>query len=254
MFPMVVAAQRGLPVIDGDLMGRAFPELQMCLPTLFGGRATPLALADEKDNQVIVDVKDNVEAERLARLATVQLGCQLMLAAYPLEGRDVAARSVPGTLTLCKEIGRVVREAREGNADPIQALQVQLSATRLFVGKLVDVARTTAGGFTSAETRIDGFDDHAGAQLVLHSQNEHLVAFLDGAVVATVPDLIIVVDAATAEPITTEDLRYGLRVAVLAAPCDPRWRSEAGLRVAGPRYFGYDVDYSPIERRAAASL
>ena len=29
MRPMIVAAQTGLPVIDGDGMGRAFPELQM---------------------------------------------------------------------------------------------------------------------------------------------------------------------------------------------------------------------------------
>ena len=71
--------------------------------------------------------------------------------------------------------------------------------------------------------------------------------------VATVPDLIIVLDADTGEPITTEELRYGFRVAVVAAPCDERWRTPAGLELVGPRYFGYDVEYVPIEERAAAS-
>ena len=51
------------------------------------------------------------------------------------------------------------------------------------------------------------------------------------------------------EPVTTEELRYGYRVAVIVTPCDPRWRTPAGLALVGPRYFGYDTDYVPIEER-----
>jgi DUF917 family protein len=48
-------------------------------------------------------------------------------------------------------------------------------------------------------------------------------------------------------PIATEQLRYGLRMTVIGTRCDPRRRSDAGLELAGPRYFGYDVDYAPVE-------
>ena len=41
------------------------------------------------------------------------------------------------------------------------------------------------------------------------------------------------------------------RVAVLGIPCDPRWRTAVGIDTVGPRYFGYDVDYEPIEERLA---
>jgi DUF917 family protein len=68
-------------------------------------------------------------------------------------------------------------------------------------------------------------------------------------VLASVPDLIIVLDSETAEPVTTEDIRYGFRVTVISAPCDPRWRTPAGLALVGPRYFGYDFDYRPVEER-----
>jgi uncharacterized protein len=37
-------------------------------------------------------------------------------------------------------------------------------------------------------------------------------------------------------------LRYGQRVVVLAAPCDPRWHTPEGVQLVGPRYFGYDID------------
>ena len=76
-----------------------------------------------------------------------------------------------------------------------------------------------------------------------------LVARADGDVLASVPDLIMVLDAETGEPTTTEDMRYGFRVAVLGAPCDPRWRTEAGIALVGPRYFGYDFDFIPVEER-----
>ena len=46
MRPMIVAAQTGVPVIDGDGMGRAFPELQMDTFSIYGVAPTPGALAD----------------------------------------------------------------------------------------------------------------------------------------------------------------------------------------------------------------
>jgi hypothetical protein len=96
---------------------------------------------------------------------------------------------------------------------------------------------------------LSGTGDDAGSDLVLNFQNEHLVATRDGSVVASVPDLIIVLDSDTAEPVTTEEIRYGFRVSVLVAPCDPRWRTEAGLELVGPRYFGYPFDYIALEDR-----
>src|SRR5207245_5099634 len=61
------------------------------------------------------------------------------------------------------------------------------------------------------------------------------------------PDLISVLDVESAEAITTERLRYGQRVAVIAYPCDPIWRTPGGLQLAGPAAFGYDHPYVPVE-------
>ena len=63
--------------------------------------------------------------------------------------------------------------------------------------------------------------------------------------------LITVLDVETGEPITTEALRYGFRVAVLGIPCDSRWRTPDGLRLVGPGYFGYSIEYVPVEQRFA---
>jgi DUF917 family protein len=229
-------------------MGRAFPEVQMCTPTIYGISATPMALADEKGNTVVIRTVDNRWTERLSRAITIEFGCTALIALYPMSGAEARESLIPRTLTLAEDLGRLLREGLG-----IEGVLERLRGHRLFEGKVADVERRTVGGFARGEARIEGIDADADSSLRIRFQNEHLIALRDGEVVASVPDLIIVLDAETAEPITTEELRYGFRVVVVAAPCDKRWRTEAGLELVGPRYFGYDVDYVPIEQRVAAA-
>jgi DUF917 family protein len=243
--PFVTAAALGLPVVDADGMGRAFPEVQMVLCTLAGVQAAPLALADEKGNSLVLRTIDNRWAERFARSATVDMGCSAMMAVYALSGAQLEDAMVPGTITLCEELGALIRAERAGDA--VGAVVERLDGRVLLAGKVTDVARRTSDGFARGEARIAG-----DGELRLHFQNEHLLALLDGEVVASTPDLIVVLDAETGEPVTTEALRYGQRVVALGAPCDPRWRTPAGLELVGPRTFGYDRDYVPVEALAHA--
>ncbi|KHF31449.1 hypothetical protein CM49_06343 [Paenibacillus sp. P1XP2] len=81
----------------------------------------------------------------------------------------------------------------------------------------------------------------------VHFQNENLVAERNGQVAAMTPDLICLVDYETLLPVTTESLKYGKRVRVIGLPAHEKWRTEKGIETAGPRYFGYDYDYVPIE-------
>ena len=56
MFPLMLAAQTGLPLLDGDSIGRAFPELQMCTFMIYG--TTPgLPLALSGDSGLLLDAK-----------------------------------------------------------------------------------------------------------------------------------------------------------------------------------------------------
>ncbi|MGH8900767.1 MAG: DUF917 domain-containing protein, partial [Egibacteraceae bacterium] len=250
--PFRVAAELGIPVVDADGMGRAFPEIQMVTATLYGVAATPMALADEKGNIAVIDTVDNHWAERLSRSLTIDMGCVAKIALYPLSGHQLGQAMIPGTISLAEELGRLIRRTRAGHGDPIAAILDRLGGYRLFDGKVSDVERRTETGFARGQARITGTGPDAGAVLAVRFQNEHLVAIRDGQVVASVPDLIIVLDAETGAPITTEELRYGFRVTVIAAPCDFRWRTSQGLALVGPRAFGYDLDYIPVEERFGA--
>ena len=60
------------------------------------------------------------------------------------------------------------------------------------------------------------------------------------------PDLITLVSLEDGEPIGTESLRYGMRVAVLALPAPKELKTPEALAVVGPRAFGYAVDFVPL--------
>lgn len=245
--PMIAAAQTGLPVVDVDGMGRAFPELQMCTFFIYGLAPAPGALCDEKGNTVIFsEALSALWLERLARAGTVAMGCTATFALPPISGRQIKAWGVKYTVSQAWRLGQAVLEARAEKRDPIAAILAQEGGRRLFRGKIVDVARWTTGGFARGRLEIEGFDQDAGTELRIEFQNENLIARIDGAVVATVPDLICIVDAESGRPISTEETRYGLRVAVLGLPCSPLLRSPEALAVVGPRAFGYDLEYQPL--------
>ncbi|HUY97821.1 MAG TPA: DUF917 domain-containing protein [Verrucomicrobiae bacterium] len=245
--PFVVAAHLGRPLVDGDAMGRAFPELQMAIPAIYGVSACPLALADQQGNVVILTAIDNRWTERIARAVTIEMGCTAALSSYVMDGATARRSLVPGTISLCQELGRLIVTARAAHDDPVERVVERLGGRRLFGGRVTDVGRRTESGFARGHALIAGADRWRDQECRVEFQNEHLVAIRDGQLVASVPDLIIVLDTDTAEPVTTEQLRYGLRVTVVAAPCDPRWRSPAGLALVGPRYFGYAFDHVPVE-------
>jgi uncharacterized protein len=141
------------------------------------------------------------------------------------------------------ELGRRVR----GADDPIAELVDVLVAERVVTGKVSDIERTTMDGFVRGTITVHGIGEDTGREITITVQNECLVVRDGVTVVATVPDLIGLFDATHGEPVPIESVTFGQRVAVLAWSCDPLWRTERGLQIAGPAAFGLDLDYRPLE-------
>ncbi|MBO8167865.1 MAG: DUF917 domain-containing protein [Thermoanaerobacteraceae bacterium] len=250
MIPIAVAAQLGLPLIDCDGMGRAFPELQMVTYHLYDISATPMMIADEKGNVLMLKTIDNVWTERLARNATVEMGASVMISIYPMTGKELKKAAIRNIVTFSAKIGKAIRNSRSSNKNPVDVCLEATGGIELFRGKITDVSRKTEGGFVRGEALLEGVEDYSGQNMKVQFQNENLIAIKNGKVVATVPDLICIVNLETAMPVTTERLKYGSRVAVLGIPCDEKWRTPRGIETVGPRYFGYDVDYVPVKELA----
>jgi len=244
LLPITWAARLGLPVVDADGIGRSFPEIPQVTMHLAGISASPAVLTDERGNMAVFRTISGDWMERLERAAAVEFGGSALTAA---EARHATIRG-----SVSKAIG--IGEALAGAASsPVAAVIAEMGAFQLITGKVMDVERHTTSGFVRGSVVIEGLDEDAGRLIRLELQNENLLALERGRVLASVPDLITVLDSETADAIASEVLRYGQRVTVIAFPCDPIWRTERGIAVAGPRTFGYDFDYLPVEELADAS-
>jgi hypothetical protein len=241
--PFVAASKLGLPIIDGDAMGRAFPELQMVTFTLGGISATPMAMVDEKGNGCTFDTISNVWTEKLARAITIQMGGSAMCSLYPVTAKQCKDYLIRGSLSLIHHIGNII-EKHSFNA--YQLLVEELNGKHLFQGRVRDVERRSEGGWNRGIVKLEGTGEFVNRDAKIDFQNEFLVAMEGDTILATTPDLICVFDANTGTPVTAETIKYGLAVNVLGLPCDPIWRSEKALDIIGPRYFKYDIDYQPL--------
>ncbi|WP_146621467.1 DUF917 domain-containing protein [Enterococcus florum] len=250
MIPIVVAAALNIPLVDCDGMGRAFPELQMTTFHLGGISAAPMAITDEKGNIGIMETIDNKWTERLARVQTVEMGASSLVSLYPSTGKQLKQHGIHHIMTFSEEIGQVIRSNEQDEATKFAQLLELTNGIELFQGKITDVIRRVQGGFNFGEATIEGLNQQADSQMKVCFQNENLIAEKDGVPMAMTPDLICMVDLETLMPVTTEALKYGKRVRVLALPCDEKWRTDKGIETVGPNYFGYDLEYVPLEEIA----
>lgn len=260
--PLVAGALTGKPVIDGDAMGRAFPELQMSTHFINGIPCVPAAMVDEKGNRIIFSNIISPKAlEKYARDLCVLMGCRAELAAPVMTGKQIKSTTVRRTMTLAKHVGEAVRRARRTKESMVEAVLQVTGGNELFAGKLVDVQRRTTGGFARGELIAEGMGNYDNDWMHIAFQNENLVAWRGtdrdqrGEVVACVPDLICMLETETGEPITTEQLRYGLRVTVLGIPCSDMLRTPQALDVVGPAAFGYpEITFNPMPKMPGQGL
>ncbi|MEL6686711.1 MAG: DUF917 domain-containing protein [Pseudomonadota bacterium] len=245
------AARLGVPALDADTVGRAVPEINQHSVRVAGESLTPAACVTQQGDEIILkSVLDDSRPETVFRALSTASGV-VGVVDSPITGATAKREGVlvQNSFTLSESIGRAVREARATGTDPIDAARVAGDGYTLFHGMVGDYDWADADGFLEGWVTLQGRGPDQGQSLRLDFKNEHLVATKDGQVIATCPDLISLIDEETADGIGNPDFVKGQAVRVLGFRCDPLWRTEAGLEVFSPRYFGYDVDYVPIEER-----
>jgi hypothetical protein len=249
--PLMAAAHLGLPVVDADLMGRAYPEAQMTSVAVGDLRPYPCALYDPRGlESIVTEVPSWKWMERVSRKICVEMGSIASTCKAPRTGSEVKDWGIHFTVSKAIGIGKRVREAQRRHEDPIAAILDEARGKQLFRGKVVDVARRATEGFLRGRCVIEGLDEDRGATLEIAFQNEWVVAWrMEGderKPIAMSPDLICVLDTVSGNAFGTETIRYGMRVTVVALPAPPVFLTPKGLEHVGPRAFGYDLDFRSV--------
>jgi uncharacterized protein len=247
MVPFSVASIAGLPLIDADTMGRAYPAMDLTLVNLAGRSSSPVVITDDYGTIVTVETESNVHLERVSRAISYRSGAAVAAAGFTGRVDELRDCLALGSITRALGIGRVLSADRPV-ADAWRAICEEFDGRLLFEGRVVSANQDIEQGWGVGRITIEGRREYAEATMQIDVVNEYLTARTDGEVVATAPDIITIFDLDSGSPVTSEAVRYGFRVGVVALRADARWLTPEGITLGGPRRFGYDFDYVDFQQ------
>lgn len=248
----LMASALGVPVVDACVTGRAVPEMQQSVPYINGISATPAAMVTRWGDTMVIDrAVDDYRLEDLGRAVAVASGGSVQMANSPLSGAQLKRGVIRGSVSEAILYGRTVREARERGQDPVAALLRVSNGHELFHGVVTKADMKGDRGFTWWDVELKGIGKYAGHLYKVFVKNENILTWLDGKPDAMSPDLICNLDPKTGDAITSQGLggyQLDAEVVMVGIPVSPLWRTPKGIEVLGPRHFGFDLDYVPIEQ------
>lgn len=272
-----------IPDIHLFCVGRAYPTFwQTTICVYQPGELVPCCILSGSGSTIIMNKCASDElVDRALRASCAEMGSSVGLAARPTTGDKMLRFGVLNTMSLAWRIGRCIARANASNTISTVAEQMidevggPESGKILFRGKIVAVERRLFKGHSYGEITIqqvlkkevessvaDELPGEArrssipvatGGVLKIPFKNENIYAkhiSNEGVekYVATVPDLICVLDTQSGKALGVPEFRYGVMVTVLGIACSPRWSdTERALEIGGPGAFGYkDIKYVPL--------
>ncbi|MUM64883.1 DUF917 family protein [Acidianus infernus] len=225
LVPFMASIFAKVPVIDGDYEGRAFPELYMTTMHFSGFSATPMAITDERGNYAIISTADNLLAEKIARDITVRFGGRGYISIYPTNGEDYTKGAILGSVSLAYEIGNKLAE--EGLDEMLSYANGRI----VFQGKIIDVRKFNVSGFNIGFISLEGLEEFKGSTATIIFKNEYLCFVKDSKCEVLSPEIITLLDYNHRNVITSDSLKYGLKVVVVTISVDKKWREIGGYEI-----------------------
>lgn len=248
---MCTAAMLGKPALDADCAGRAKPEVSISTTCVVGIPITPACLVTQYGEVVYLEKTVNdVRGEDILRAVAAVSGGVAGLCRSPMKGGQVGGAVVHNSVSKCIDLGRSIRESKQNGTSPIDSILKAVDGLKFFEGSVSRFKRGESGAFIRGEFTIKGSGNHSGHTLRVWFKNENLVSWLDGRPFVTCPDSICVVDLKTGLGLSNwgSDFVKGRKVVVFGVKAHELFRTTKGLERFGPRYFGQDIEYTPIER------
>jgi len=247
-----LGARLGIPVIDGDALGRSAPETQMTSFIGHGVSLTPMPLIDYQGNVVIVhEAADPTYADELGRWVVTKGGGMGANNHYPMSGRQAKETVVPNTISGALELGHAVLQAQKEGRDPLAAAIGLLGGVRLFTGTVTSLREEEKMGFYYTIASLEGKEEFSGRMARLVIKNETMLLSIDEEIKVFFPDLVCMLEA-TGRGVMSVDLEVGTALVLVGVPCHQRLReaaqSEIGAVAFSPARYGYpELKYQPIE-------
>lgn len=248
---MAAAAKLNKYIVDADAAGRAVPELQFSTYYITNQPIAPFAVGTSYgDIAIVAKVQNDARAEALSRFMAVGSNGTVGMTDHPIKGSALRTSVIPGALSHAGRVGRAFREAGEQGRDPIEAILKAAEGVLLFRGRVTkDTGWKLEDGFTLGDIILEGIEGDAGHKARVWYKNENMVMWVDDEVRLTCPDLICTVENKTGRPVTNPNCTEGMELCVFGAPCHELWKTERGLEILNPGFFGFDMECKFLDNK-----
>lgn len=242
------AARIGKPIIDADPAGRSVPCLQHTTYFLKEIPIYPMSIANVLgDSMILTKAVSDDRAEAITRALAVASYNAVGVVDHPNKWGVLKEGLIHNTISMCLDIGQVARKAQENNENIAYAVTEANDGYIIFEGTVSDADWEDKDGFTYGNIYIQGEGEYQSEELHIWLQNENIMSWKNGEVYVTVPDSINIVDVKNNMPLLNPNADVGMKVTVFALKAFKEWRTEAGIELLGPKFFGYDYDYKRVE-------
>jgi len=146
---LYAAGLAGLPVVDGDRVGRAAPEVHQDTIVLFGKSMTPAVTVTPTGNELIIlGYADIDDYEAILRHLSVLAGSHTLVLDAPIKASESREIIIRGSLSKCLELGRKVIEAKRKGIDVAKVIAETMNGWVIFKGIISKWTWRSEGDFS----------------------------------------------------------------------------------------------------------
>lgn len=229
MVAMYVSALAGVPLVNGDMVGRAVPELSTTLSSIYNVPSSPLVLAGGKtDVDVIVaypaDIYKTKTTEKIARSVCMAYDMLAAFSTWTVNAEDITNKLVSNSINNCSVVGEAILNAEKNNLNVIDEIKKVIESKVIITGEVTNVELKQKGGFDIGITHIKGIDKQEDKNYKIYFKNENIIVKDENdKAIGTVPDLICMVDVENCTPLTNADIKEGMKVSYIGVSAPENW-------------------------------
>lgn len=247
------ATRRGVPLLDGELVGyRAVPELSLTKLNVIDAPVAPYTIGTAwGDVMVGHKILDHQRWEDISRFIAVISGGSCS-SAISITGENIKKGTVHGSFSLAIKTGKAILDAVAKDKSPVDSILKTTGGYKIFEGKVAYYTTEPRNAFNWGNIWIEGTGDYERKTFQLFYKNENQISWVNDEPYVTCPDPFTVIDSKTGLGLSNFSSAWwttGREVTVCAIKALDHWRTEKGLRIFGPKHFGFDIKYVPLEDR-----
>jgi DUF917 family protein len=213
--PFLIAAQLSVPVLDADLIGRAFPKVSMCKPAInHAGSSITAYLSGYLRECQRITANNTDELELVARSFTNECGGSALIATFLCNANQVETMALTGSISQAILLGEaLVKNEMPSTVEPIAR------------GVVSHIQSKNENGFFIGKAEIkSGF-----GLLSLYFQNEFLCLRYNETILAESPTIIALLNPINNTPIAAESLLLNQDVVIVTLNAPSFWLTHHAL-------------------------